>query len=58
MKERECLADIDIDEAGGLEHVFQVVRNKVSGKPTRPYNIHEILLGHQHLDRDICSKSR
>ena len=43
-------ADIDIDDAGGLEHVFQVVRNKLSGKPTHPYNIHEILVGHQHLD--------
>ena len=43
-------ADIDIDDAGGLEHVFQVLRNKLSGKPTHPYNIHEILVGHQHLD--------
>jgi hypothetical protein len=46
----DCLVDIDIDDAGGLEHVFQVVRNKVSGKPTHPYNIHEILIGYQHLD--------
>ena len=43
-------ADIDIDDAGGLEHVFQVLRNKLSGKPTHPYNIHEILVAHQHLD--------
>jgi hypothetical protein len=43
-------ADIDIDDAGGLEHVFQVLRNKLSGNPTHPYNIHEILVGHQHLD--------
>ena len=46
----EYRCDIDIDDAGGLEHVFQVVRNKVSGKPTHPYNIHEILVAHQHLD--------
>jgi len=43
-------ADIDIDDAGGLEHVFQVLKNKLSGKPTHPYNIHEVLVAHQHLD--------
>ena len=43
-------ADIDIDDANGFEHIFQVLRNKLSGKPTHPYNIHEILVGVQHLD--------
>jgi hypothetical protein len=46
----DCVADIDIDDAAGLEHVFQVVRNKLSGKPTHPYNIHEILVAHQKID--------
>lgn len=46
----DYVADIDIDDAGGLEHIFQVLRNKLSGKPTHPYNIHEILLVHQKLD--------
>jgi hypothetical protein len=50
MKGNDCVADIDIDDAAGLEHVFQVLRNKLSGKPTHPYNIHEILVGYQHLD--------
>jgi len=50
MKGDDCVADIDIDDAAGLEHVFQVVRNKLSGQPTHPYNIHEILVGHQHID--------
>ncbi len=50
MKGDECVADIDIDDAAGLEHVFQVLRNKFSGSPTHPYNIHEILVGHQGLD--------
>jgi hypothetical protein len=49
-KGSDWVADIDIDDAGGLEHVFQVVRNKLSGKPTHPYNIHEVLVGYQHLD--------
>ena len=50
MKGNDCVADIDIDDAGGLEHLFQVLRNKLSGKPTHPYNIHEILIMHQKLD--------
>jgi hypothetical protein len=50
MKGDDCVADIDIDDASGLEHVFQVVRNKLSGKPTHPYSIHEILVAHQKID--------
>jgi hypothetical protein len=46
----DCVADIDIDDAAGIEHVFQVLRNKLSGNPTHPYNIHEILVGYQHND--------
>jgi hypothetical protein len=45
-----CVADVDIDDAAGLGHVFQVVRNSLTGSPTHPYNIHEILMAHQHLD--------
>jgi len=46
----EWRADIDIDDAQGLEHVFQVLRNTLTGRPTHPYDIHEILLLHQKLD--------
>jgi hypothetical protein len=45
-----CIADVDIDDAAGLGHVFQVLRNHLTGNPTHPYNIHEILIAHQHLD--------
>jgi hypothetical protein len=44
------VAEIDIDDAAGLGHVFQVLRNHFTGKPTHPYNIHQILLVHQQLD--------
>jgi hypothetical protein len=37
------VADVDIDDAQGIEHIYQVVRNAVEG-PTNPYDIHEILL--------------
>ena len=50
MKGDECVADIDIDDAGGILHIFQVLRNEFTGNPTHPYNIHQILVKHQHLD--------
>ncbi len=46
----EFMADVDIDDAQGIEHVFQVVGNTLSGEETHPYNIHEILIGYQKLD--------
>ncbi len=45
----EYAVDMDIDDAQGFAHVFQVVRNAFTG-PTHPYNIHEILIATQHLD--------
>ena len=50
MKGDVCVADIDIDDAAGLGHIFQVLKNHFTGEPTHPYNIHEILMAHQHLD--------
>lgn len=50
MRGDECLADIDIDDASGLGHVFQVLRNTLTGRPTHPYDIHEILVFHQKID--------
>lgn len=43
-------ADIDIDDANGLGHVFQVLRNEFTGRPTHPFDIHQILKRHQQLD--------
>lgn len=40
----EWAADIDIDEAAGIEHGFEVIRNKVTGGKTNPYQIRELLL--------------
>jgi hypothetical protein len=50
MKGDECVADVDIDDASGLEHVFQVIENALPGNSTHPYNIHQILVAHQKLD--------
>jgi hypothetical protein len=45
----DYLADVDIDDAQGIEHIFQVLRNSISG-PTNPYDIHDILMTDQQLD--------
>lgn len=50
MNGDDCVADIDIDESGGLEHIFQVLLSKLSGKPSHPFNIQQILIAHQGLD--------
>jgi len=47
---QDWVADIDIDDAQGVEHVFQVVRNEVSRQTTNPYDIHELLIAYQKLD--------
>ncbi len=44
--------DVDIDAAQGIEHVFEVLGDSVKG-PTDPYDIHEILLAGQRLDRRL-----
>ncbi len=46
----EWRADIDIDDASGLAHAFQVLRNALTDRPTHPYDIHEILVHYQRLD--------
>jgi hypothetical protein len=46
----DWVADIDIDEADGLEHLFQVLQDELTNRPTHPYDIHEILISYQKLD--------
>jgi hypothetical protein len=46
----DWVADVDIDDANGLAHAFQVLRNELTGRPTHPYDIHQILIKHQMLD--------
>jgi hypothetical protein len=46
----EFVVDVDIDDAQGIGHVFQVLKNTLTRSETNPYDIHEILLAHQKLD--------
>jgi hypothetical protein len=41
--------DADIDDAAGLGHVFQVLRNWLTHGATHPYDIHEILVFRQEV---------
>jgi hypothetical protein len=41
-------ADIDIDDANGFAHIFQLIQN-IGGR-THPYNIHQILVRTQEID--------
>ncbi|MGH9312362.1 MAG: hypothetical protein ACRD1S_04100 [Vicinamibacterales bacterium] len=43
-------ADVDIDDANGLEHLFQVLKHQLSNGRTHPYDIRDILIAHQKLD--------
>jgi hypothetical protein len=46
----DWVSDVDIDDANGLAHVFQVLRNQLTKRPTHPYDIHELLRFYQKLD--------
>jgi hypothetical protein len=41
--------DADIDDAAGLGHVFQVMRNWLTHGTTHPYDIHQILVYRQEV---------
>jgi len=45
----DYVVDADIDEGHGIEHIFEVIRNRVTGR-TNPFDIREILIASQKLD--------
>jgi hypothetical protein len=42
------VVDVDIDDANGFAHIFQLIQN--IGGSTHPYNIHQILVRSQEID--------
>jgi hypothetical protein len=46
----DYLVDVDIDEAAGIEHGFEVVGNALADHTTSPYDIRDILIKKQSLD--------
>ena len=55
---QELAADIDIDEARGLQHGFEVLRNKIGKRRTNPYLVRELLLAGDPLRRSLDPKYR
>jgi hypothetical protein len=51
-------ADIDIDEASGIEHGFEVIRNAVFNNRTNPYLIREFLSAADLEQRRLCPDYR
>ena len=49
----ELAADIDIDEASGIEHGFEVIRNATFHRRTNPYVIREFLLNTDRVRRSL-----
>jgi hypothetical protein len=49
-------ADVDIDDAQGVEHIFKVLRNSIEG-PTNPYDIRDILLQQSPRIRNTTTHS-
>ncbi len=48
-KKGEFLVDADLDDHQGIEHAFDVIKHKVTGKDTHPYDIHQILIFFQGI---------
>lgn len=44
------MVDADIDDHSGIEHAFDVLRHRLTGTGTHPYDIHQILVLFQGLD--------
>lgn len=44
------LVELDIDDANGLMHLFQVSRNHLVGRRTHPFDIQQILISYQGID--------
>lgn len=44
------LADIDLDDHTGIKHAADVLRHKITGANTNPYDLHQILIYFQNID--------
>lgn len=46
----ESLADIDLDDHTGIKHAADVLKHKITGANTNPYDLHQILIYFQGID--------
>lgn len=47
---KRFVADVDIDDAAGIRHFFDVIGHALKDEKTHPYNIYTILVMHQGID--------
>lgn len=48
--ENQLLVDMDVDDAQGIKHAFDVLKHAFTGEETHPYDIHQILCWFYSLD--------
>lgn len=46
----KSLADIDLDDHTGIKHAADVLKHKITGANTNPYDLHQILVYFQGID--------
>lgn len=46
----QTLVDIDLDDHQGIQHAFDVLKHKITGRDTHPFDIHQILTFFQQLE--------
>lgn len=46
----QTMVDIDIDDHRGIQHAADVLRHKITGRDTHPFDIHQILIFFQQLE--------
>ncbi len=48
--EEATAVDADLDDHQGIQHAFDVIKHKLTGTDTHPYDIHEVLVRFQNID--------
>ncbi len=46
----EIEVDADLDDNQGIKHAFDVLRHRLTGSKTHPFNIHQVLVRFQEID--------
>jgi hypothetical protein len=49
-KADEWVADVDIDGAKGIQHLFHVLKHALTSSDTHPFAVHQILVARQEID--------
>ena len=50
LNKTDTVAEVDLDDANGLQVLFGVDPELLAGRRTHPFDVHQILVFQQHLD--------